>query len=215
MKVLKLICLTALLGLISIGAGTGVDKATDVNIQISYEHHEVHAGSSYTIHYDNTTSSDDDHRTAMAFTTPNTTKWLHAVIKITASSPAEFFLYEAATGLDLDDGSAATIMNRNRNSSNTSAVLSIDDPAVASTVTTYDEGELSDATVATTGTTLTHYVLAGGDGPKAVGGSARGSQEWILKQNTIYLLVLQNIGASANLHEIEVDWYEHTDKEPL
>ena len=207
---LLLLCIPFLLG-----AGHGVDKATLATTTITYEHHEVHAGSSFTVHYDNTTSSDDDHRTAIAFTTANTASWMHATVSILASSPAEFFIYEAATGIDDDDGSFATAINRNRNSSNTSGILSIDNPAVANTVTTYTESELTDATVATTGTTITHFTLAGGEGPREVGGSTRGAQEWILKQNTVYLLVMQNIGANANIHEIQLDWYEHQDKEPL
>ena len=51
---------------------------------------------------------------------------------------------------------------------------------------------------------------AGGGGPKAVGGSARGAQEWVLAVSTKYLFYLQNIGANANQHHINLSWYEHT-----
>ena len=63
------------------------------------------------------------------------------------------------------------------------------------------------------GTVLDHVQLVGGNVPKAIGGEGRGAQEWNLKKNTKYLLRMQNIGASINLHEIHLDWYEHAAKD--
>ena len=192
----------------------GIDVATRAILTIGYEHHEIHAGSSYTAHFDNTTALSDDDVTAIGFTTPNSPKWLHIVAQATASSPAEFFILEAPTYL-VSKGNHITIFNRDRNSSKTSKAISLgDDAPLAATVglaTTYIEAEWNAATIAS-GTVIDHILLAGGEGPKAAGGSSRGSQEWILKSNTAYFFYLQNIGANTNLHEIHLDWYEHTNK---
>ena len=187
-----------------------IDGATNTLQTISYEHHEIHSGSSYAAHFDNTTTSDDDHRTAIGMVMSATAKWVHLVIEVTASSPAEFFVYEAPT-IDNDAGTQATIYNRNRNSGNTSLVTDISASPTANKFETYTEAQIAAANFSG-GTVIDHTILAGGEGPKAVGGSGRGSQEWILDQGAKYVFVMQNLGASANQHEIHLDWYEHTDK---
>ena len=187
-----------------------IDSITNSLMMIEYEHHEIHSGSSFSIFYENITTSDDDHRTAIGFQTPNTTKWLHMIIEIAASDPADFDLLEAPT-ITGGNGTEQTVYNRNRNSSTTSTVLNQAGSPVAGSVTTYTEAEIADATFSG-GTSLSHTTLVGGSGPKAVGGSTRGSQEWILKQNTKYILLLQNVGAAVNTHTIAIDWYEHTNK---
>ncbi len=42
-------------------------------------------------------------------------------------------------------------------------------------------------------------------------GGSRGSQEWILKQNTTYYAAIISATAS-NIVSIKMEWYEHTDK---
>jgi hypothetical protein len=187
-----------------------IDPSTHAMVTTGYAHHEIHGGSSFTAHWDNTTTSDDDHRTLIGFKTPNTTKWAHLIANVSASSPAEFFITEAPT-IDLSEGNEISIFNRHRNSTKTSTMLSLETAPVAGEVTTMLEGELDTAQYSG-GTIIEHIVLSGGEGPKAAGGSSRGSEELILKQNTIYTFIMQNIGASANLHHINLDWYEHTDK---
>lgn len=187
-----------------------VDSATHALNMVEYEHHEIHAGSAYSANFDNTTASTDDHRSAIGLQTPNTTKWAHMVVEVTASSPAEFTILEGQT-IDLAAGTEQTIYNRNRNSANVSTLVNLANPQVAGSVTTYTEAQLAAANLSG-GTTIEHILLAGGEGPKAVGGAARGTSEWILKQNSKYLFVLQNVGANANMHEIHLGWYEHTSK---
>jgi len=187
-----------------------IDASTHTLQTIEYEHHEIHAGSSFTAHYSRTTTSDDNHRTAIGFTAPNTKKWLHIVVEITASSPAEFFLLESPT-IDNDAGTQATIYNRNRNSATVSTISDLATTATANKFTTFTEAQIAGANFSG-GTELDYILLAGGEGPKAVGGAGRGSQEWVLDQSKKYLFILKNIGANANIHEIHLDWYEHTDK---
>jgi hypothetical protein len=188
--------------------GQAGDSATGAAVCITYPHHEVHAGSSYVAHFDNTTSSDDDHRTGIGIETSATAKWMHLTVTVTASSPAEFFMYEAPTIND-DVGTQTAIYNRDRNSGNVSLTTDISAAPTAGKFEAYIEANLA---TLSGGTVIEHALLAGGDGPKAIGGMSRGSQEWILDAGVKYVFVLQNIGASENLHEIHLDWYEHTNK---
>lgn len=174
----------------------------------TYAHAEIHQGNSFSAHYVITTASTDDHRTAIGFKTPNTAKWGHLIITIATTDPAEFFLDEAPT-IDDDAGTQKAILNRNRNSVKVSGMLSLESPGVANKVTTYTEAQIAAANYSA-GTILTNPQLAAGANPFAVGGTQRGNQEWLLDQNVKYLFMLQNVGANANTHSIQLDWYEHT-----
>ena len=197
----------------------GVDPYRDLRMDLSthslqvidYEHHEIHSGSSFHVSYSVTTANSDDDVTAIMFTTPNTSKWIHMVATFNAGAAAEAIILEAPTLADSGDGSDKVVLNRNRNSTTTSLVQSLEDTPTVGSVTTMNETEWT-AVGVSAGTELEHEFLVGGTGPKAAGGVARGTQEWILKQNTIYVFYLQNTGANANAHSISLDWYEHADK---
>jgi hypothetical protein len=189
----------------------GLDDSTAALMTLDYAHHEIHGGSSFHVGYSVTTANSDDDVTAIMFKTPNTTKWIHLTATFTCSAAAEAIINEAPTLADAGDGTDKVVLNRNRNSAVTSTVASLEDTPTVGSVTTMNEAEWT-AVGVSAGTELEHAFLAGGDGPFAVGGVSRGSQEWMLKQNTIYVFYLQNTGASANAHSISLDWYEHTDK---
>ncbi len=128
----------------------------------------------------------------------------------TCSHAAEAIILEGAlTIVDRGDGAEKVAQNRNRNSTTTSTLLSWEDSPTEGSFTTMTEAEWTQVGISG-GTELEHEFLAGGDGPHAVGGADRGSQEWILKQDTDYVIYLQNTGANANAHAIDVDFYEHT-----
>ena len=186
------------------------DDATHALTTIEYEHHEIHGGRSFTAHFDNTTTNDNSHRSAIGFQVSNTTRWPHITVEVAASHPAQFSLIEAPT-IDLAAGTEIVIYNRDRNSTNASTILDLANPQVAGKVTTYTEAQIAAATFSG-GTTIAHLYLVGGGSPKAIGGVARGSQEWILDQGAKYVLLMQNVGANTNLHEIHIDWYEHINR---
>ncbi len=188
-----------------------VDASTHVLEVISDAHHEIHGGSSFHVGYSETTANSDDDVTAIMFKTSNTAKWCHLTATFNCSSAAEAIVLEAPTLADAGDGTDKPVLNRNRNSAVTSTVQSLEDTPTVGSVTTMDETEWT-AVGVSSGTELEHEYLAGGGGPKAVGGVNRGTQEWILDQNAIYVFYLQNTGASANAHSISLDWYEHTDR---
>lgn len=198
------------MGVSWLGGVPGNDASTGAVMTVEYAHHEIHSGSSFAVGYSVTTGNNDDHRTSIGFTAPNTTKWMHLVATVSASHAAEFFLREAPT-IDNDAGTQAVAYNRNRNSTKVSTVLSLEGTPTAGSVTTFTEAQLAGATFSG-GTSLEYVLMQAGGGPKAVGGASRGSQEWILDQGVTYLLTVQNVGANANTHVIHLDWYEHTDK---
>lgn len=187
------------------------DNSTFALNTIEYEHHEVHSGSSYHVGYSVVTANSNDDVTAIMFTTPNTTKWIHIIATFNCSNPAEAVILENPTLADAGDGSDKLVLNRNRNSSNTSMVQSLEDTPTVGSVTTMNEAEWT-AVGVSGGTELEHEFLQGGDGKKAVGGVSRGTQEWVLDQGKTYVFYLQNTGAAENTHSISLDWYEHTDK---
>ena len=188
-----------------------LDGASESLVVIENAHSKTHDGSSFHISYSRVTASSDDDVTAIMFKTPNTTKWGHIVATFTASNPAEAIINEAPTLADSGDGSDKVILNRQRNSSETSVMQSLEDTPTVGSATKMDETEWT-AVGVTGGTELEHVFLAGGDGPQAVGGPSRGTEEWVMKQNTIYVFYLQNTGANANTHTISLDWYETVSK---
>ncbi len=194
------------------GEGRGIrEVALDINTRslqvIAFDHHQVHAGVSFHVGYSVTTANSDDDVTAIAFKTPNTTMWSHIVATFTCSDPAEAIILEGAlTIVDRGDGADKVVLNRNRNSTATSTVLSWEDVPTEGSVTTMNETEWT-AVGISGGTELDHVFLQGGSGPQAIGGESRGTREWVLKQNTDYVFYLQNTGANANSHSISLDFY--------
>jgi hypothetical protein len=191
-----------------------VDSATRAATIIEYEHHEIHSGSSFHAEYSLTTGNTDADVTGILFKTPNTTKWSHMVITVSASVAAEAIINEAPTLADSGDGSDLAVFNRDRNSTKTSTLQSLEDAPTVGSLTKMNETEWTDIGVSA-GTELEHLFLGGGSGPRAVGGSSRGTQEWVLDANTIYAVYLQNTGApgvDGNTHYVGLDWYEHTNK---
>lgn len=158
---------------------------------IDYAHHEIHSGSHFCVHINKDIPNGGTYN--VAFTTPNTTKWCHMLFDVAVELEAEVILYEDITSYT--GGSAITPINNDRNSATTSSITSF----------VYD-------TSATLGspTVLSTSVLGSG---KNSGGNSRNDSEFILKQNTkYYLLVTNQATGVANETNINLDWYEHTNK---
>ena len=185
-----------------------LDASTHVLSTIEYEHHEIHAGSSFSAYYARTTDPTDAHRSGIYLLTPDTSKELHLVVEFSASFAAFFSICEGVT-IDLNEGTnGVSIYNRDRNSTKTSVAKDNATAHTANKVTTFTEAEIAAANFAA-GTIIRTEPLIAGGGPKPAGGSSRGAQEYILKKNTPYVFLLTNVGANANVHHILLDWYEH------
>lgn len=168
----------------------GIDQSTNAINVIEYEHHEIHAGDYYRAGFQKDVANGGT--SILAITTPNTTKWLHFRPAVDLELEAAIMFYENPTSVT--DGAAITPRNANRNSANTSGATVVSDPTV----------NLTGAVV------LGNLVLGSG---KSSGGNAESGFEWVLKQNTAYVMVVTNqaVGASNEVN-IRFQWYEHTDK---
>lgn len=183
-----------------------LDKATNVITNIPYDHHEIHDGSSFTCHFSNDVTNIGE-QTGIAFNTPNTTKWIHIEVSAFASGASYFSIYEVAD-LDVDEGTDLAIYNRDRNSLTASTVSTIETTPEAGKATSYTEAQLSGATLSTATEIMKKYI--GTSGKSAIGGETRGVAEFILKQGTQYAFVLTSLVADDVIHNITLDWYEHT-----
>ena len=170
------------------------DGMTNALQTIEYEHHEIHAGSSYFIvSYDSIGSGED---ISFTFTTPSGTKKSHLIFTITGKEPYRVTLWEDAT-ITGGTGTTVTTYNANRDSSNTSGV----------TVS-------RDSTITSHGTILQRFNEGvAGTGPQSTStpGTGGRASEIILDDGSTYLFVITS-DAASNVVGYEFDWYEHTDK---
>ena len=187
--------------------GRTYTKDPDVGgqVEITTAHYMIHIGKSFQVHYTTTTAANDDHRTGIYLKTPATGE-IHMVASFGVSAAGEFFVCEGIT-IDANEGTAATVYNRNRNSSIASTVYDNATTPVVGKVMTWTEAQIGNGNF-TCGTELEHEPLLVGTGPKPSGGVSRGTEEQILKKNTKYLFYTQNIGAAANVHHVWLNWYE-------
>jgi hypothetical protein len=188
------------------------DSTTNSVKSINYGHAKIHGGSSYHAHIENTCTNTGE-MTAISFATPNTTKWIHLVAVGSVNSIARLTIGENPT-ITADAGTQFTVLNRDRNDSSTSGVLSIEGTPVANKVTTYNETQAATAGLGCPVTLDTITIGAAGANPAltGIGGQARGESEWILKQNEQYVFMIKSLDDSDNVHTIELNWYEHTNR---
>jgi len=182
-----------------------LDKATNTLQTIEYEHHEIHAGSSFTCHFNNDVTNIGE-QTGIAFNTPNTTKWLHIQVTAVATGAAYISIYEVAD-LDVDEGTDLAVYNRDRNSLTESEVSSIETAPEAGKATSYNEAQLAGSTLSTATEIMRKYI--GQAGKSGIGGETRAIGEFILKQGTQYAFVITSLTADDATHNITLDWYEH------
>lgn len=170
------------------GNAIGIDLSTRSLQTIEYEHHEIHAGSFYRAGYQLDVGNGDT--TALTFTTPDTTKWMHWRPAVDVEGQAAIMVYEGST---VTGGVAITPRNSNRNY------------ADSSSMTVVAAGGVNVASA----TRITNIVLGSG---KSSGGNSESGFEWVLKQNTTYTLLVTNESGAANEVNIRCQWYEHTNK---
>ena len=179
---------TLINGINYISGNSGIDASTESIQTISYEHHEIHAGSHF-YYCDYQMGNASGAIINFVITTPNTTKWAHLVFDAYSSEGSTLEVYEGATGVV--GGTSITPRNNNRNSLTASTMTLVKDPA----------------SIAGDGARAAGYLVGGTRAP----GSESRDREIILKQNTTYLLRITSL---ANSNDISwcAEWYEHTDK---
>ena len=192
--------------------GPVVERMTLASPVVLYPHHEIHGGSSFTVHYSLTTAATNAHRTGIFIKTGlNTGPLCHMVAEFSCSHAAVYSINEGVT-FDVNEGTnGQPIYNRYRDSTKVSTVSDNATAPVANKICTLTEAEIAAGNFAA-GTVLRSAPMVAGGGPKAAGGDSREEQEYILKANTKYIFMVTNVGANANTHHILLDWYEHTNR---
>lgn len=175
-------------------AGNHTEGYTDAIKTIAYEHNEIHRGSSY--EYTEVRDQTIDHVYDIQITTPNTTKWAHFTFEFDSEKEIDWYFYENVNIILA--GTGVTLLNHDRNSTNTSGLT-------AKVITNTTTGNANADTAVAAATTLMHGVS--GDGKK-VGGQGGSRHEWILKQNEDYCI--RFIATAAGYVSFHLDWYEHT-----
>ena len=169
--------------------GTAVlDGSTEALTTIEYEHHEIHSGSSYLVKKftDLGSAADVDY----VISTSNSTSYAHMVFLSSTEAEATFTLFEDCTVAN--DGTNITAYNQNRTSTKTCTCF-----------------VSRDSTVSVEGAVL--FQAKSGSGKKS-GGETRASQEIVLKPNKKYVYRISNDTASENWAAVELNFYEHTDR---
>jgi hypothetical protein len=170
-----------------------LDKSTWTLQTIDYAHHEIHAGSHFM--YTDAVELGSAGVQNYLITTPNTTSWAHMLFDMDGSAITQFESYE---GADRDGTTLQTVGNNNRNSSKVAAVT---------VHKGYSGGSTDGARI--------HLYKGGSASAQSRGATAaRNDSEIILRQNTKYILRVTS-GTAANLTNIRMEWYEHTDKSDL
>jgi hypothetical protein len=157
---------------------------------ILYPHHEVHSGRMYQASYK---SPDDsaiaDNASLDMLLVVGSTRTPHIVFAVAAGGDVEVLFYEDTTVSNA--GTALVENNMNRTSNHVSTVAATHTP-----------------TVSGVGTLLADYLIPGGQGPRAGGGTARESTEWILEKGKTYLIRATNRSGGAQPVSITAQWYE-------
>jgi hypothetical protein len=183
-----------------------IDDDSHALLGITAAHFKIHAGLSFTTSYSVTTDATDGHRSAIYIKTP-VGKEFHMVASFSAGTAADLSIGEAPTIASNVGTHGVPIFNRNRKSLTESGCFDNATAPLINTVTTLTEAQIAGDGTFDIGLVLRNEPLTAGDGPKPAGGSTRGSQEYILLEDTAYIFMLQNTTAAANAHHIDLDYY--------
>lgn len=179
------------------------DFCTWAAVGIEYEHYEVHAGSMFSAYV---IDSDFDAQDTIniAFRTPDTTARFHLTIDASATTFSQLDLLEAAT---VSAGATFTPRNRRRDVTTISAAVDPVDGITSNRVRT-------NVTVNAAGNTLESEMVGAGRSQGGSIGKTRGTSEWVLLSNTVYVVRLtgNGVGSANQIATIILTWYEHADK---
>ncbi|MCK5430398.1 MAG: hypothetical protein KAI94_13045 [Anaerolineales bacterium] len=188
-------------------SGLYLDSSSNKLTVVDYAHHESHDGNAFQCHYVQAVTETND-RSIITLKTPDTTKSLHMIFAAGAVQLSYVYIWEAPT-IGASQGTNLTVFNKDRNSSNTSGILSTKD-ATANSATYFSI--VNDDQV-TGGIEIHQEFLGAGTKNQSGGGASRDITEFILLRNTIYAFEIKSYNANDNIHSLSLDWYEHRDKQ--
>ncbi len=184
------------------------DDSSGVLGTIDFAHHKIHESDAFVCQYDNTVTNVGE-MTVIAFNTPDTARWIHLVVEYTATAEAAALLVEAPS-IDVDEGTDLAIFNRDRNSARAAEVSSIETVPEVGKATSYNEAQAAGANITiNAANTLARHHIGGGTGPHSTGGGQLIRDEFILKRNTQYALILEALNNDTGIQNIQASWYEN------
>lgn len=159
-------------------------------VMIDVDHHEIHCGDSIVMSHAVDLGNGAVRDILIAVPNPEiTAKRYHFYIDIITESEADYKLYESTTISNV--GTAIAAYNRNRQN-----------PVVAENEVLF----YHTPTVTDVGTLIEECHWGSGRG---VGGESRGMHEFVLKNNTKYMIRLTNATSNNNYICIKVNYYVH------
>lgn len=176
------------------------DDGYDPVVVIDHGHYYLHDGKMF-IAFVYSSALAKDLNINICFKTPDTTARAHLIMTAACSLGATVSIYEGAT-VTADSGTETLIINRERNSTRTSAILDCETAPVANKTSI-------NATITGTGTEIWGEAIgAGVKGGTSYGASDR--QEFVLDQNTVYAVrLLRDSVVGDAIASLAISWDEH------
>ena len=168
------------------GHQANVDNDVHALVAIAVPHHEVHEGETFYVSRYAEDVADD--ASIIILLQVGATKEAHCTWAAACGGDAEIQVTENPTVNAA--GTAMTEFNMNRHSTETATVVATHTPTVAG------------------GTLMPNYMVPGGSGGNAVGGTTRQNTEWVLDINSDYVIGIFNRSGQARNMSLAVQWYE-------
>ncbi len=167
----------------SLGNNLEIDSTSRTLVVLGEDQHHVHEQEAFWI--SDTSGGGSGDSLSMGITIPDTNIQYHMVISAKSNVAATYVLFEDAA---FTGGTAITVKNRDRNSSDSSGVIIVKDP-----------------TITGHGTTLSIEIFDSGN---KAGGISHELNEFIAKNNTKYVAIVYFDAASA-FGGLVIEFYGH------
>lgn len=173
------------------------------NTIINYDHMQAHKGNLHTVSLKQAdgTQYADNGDLGMLVDMTGQDEPLHTIWEVASGADAEFTAIEGVTWAASAEAGGGTLtpVNHNRVKG---------DKTITTEFFGYSSNLANTYATAEAEVTLFTYWLPGGVGRSAVGGMARGENEWILKPDTKYVFKLVNRGGAVKDGSIQCTFYE-------
>ena len=184
------------------------DAMSKAPITISFPHHKVHEGDSFTTSFTDETLADAE-TIIIVFKTPYGIKKVHMFMFFSTLVGGSIELWEGVTWTT-NTGTETPIINRRRvETLNASGML--EDKTATPAFTATGNVLVNPSDLSTVSATSLDKQYAWGEKGKIGAGYLRDENEFVLKSDTKYAIVFTAIGAS-NKAQVSMNWYESEDK---
>lgn len=182
-----------------------VDTVSNALVGISFTHSQVHIETSFLSDFVDETLAAGENIT-LAFKTPGRAIRIHLLVQFSTLVGGDIQVWEDVTW-STGGGTLNPIYNRFRETTTNPSVLLEDLTATPSFTAT--DNTLRNPGINTVGATSLHHIYTWGAKNKLLAGSARDTEEIVLKPNSLYGVTFTS-GADANKAQLILNWYELT-----